>query len=281
MKKLFAALLVWLVIPIILLSAPNFPALTDRVVDTAGIFTAEQKTALITKLKEHEDKTSNQIVVVILKDLDGYDIADYGYQLGRYWKIGQKDKNNGVLLIMARDDRKVRIEVGYGLEGALPDATAHHIVQTKIIPAFKQKNFYTGIDRGVDAIFASIAGEYKASKPSSIRISDVLFFFYMMAHMLWFIGLPNMKDEEIKKRLFMSSASSAISGVMTWIEFNSLSTAFIFAGIIFLLTFFYNDNDSDLVDYDGQLWKRSSSGSGGGFSGYGGSFGGGGASGSW
>jgi uncharacterized protein len=277
MKKLFSLLLIWAAIFGILTASPNFPVLTDRVVDTAEILTPREKSTLISKLKAHETNTSNQIVVVTLKDLGGYDIADYGYQLGRHWGIGQKGKDNGVLLILSKDDRKVRIEVGYGLEGALPDARAHHIIQTKIIPAFKQEKFYKGIDQGVNTIFASISGEYTVTtKRSSIRISDVMFFLYMLAHMIWFMGLPNMKNEDMTKRLFISTASSAIAGVMTWFEFDSLFFSLILAGIIFLVTFFYNEKESSYYDYG-----SSSSGSSGGFSGFGGSFGGGGASGSW
>lgn len=126
---------------------PDFPKLTGRVVDNANLLTTSQKQTLTSTLKQQEDETSNQIVVVTLDSLNGYDIADYGYQLGRYWKIGQKDKNNGVLLIVSLKDRKLRIEVGYGLEGALTDKISHEIIEYTIKPEFKKGNYYKEIGR--------------------------------------------------------------------------------------------------------------------------------------
>jgi len=283
MKKLFTALIGWLFVPIILLAAPNFPVLTDRVVDIAGILTPDQKTALIAKLKAHEVTTSNQIVVVTLKDLDGYDIADYGYQLGRYWQIGQKEKNNGVLLIVSMDDRKVRIEVGYGLEGVLPDARAHDIINTVIVPAFKQKKFYQGINQGVDSIIASIAGEYKASSsPSpSFSTSYLIFAFFFIGSLLWLIISRTIEEKNGVKRLLISVTSSSVVGIVSWIILHIIYFSLMLAVIVFLVTFFYDSKNKSSFDYDSSSWGSGSSSSSGGFSGFGGSFGGGGASGSW
>ncbi|ELV7516504.1 TPM domain-containing protein [Photobacterium damselae] len=140
---------------------PSFPALTGRVVDDAHILTQPQRQALNTLLAEEEKSSSNQVVIVTIPSTGGIPIADYGYQLGRKWGIGQKEHNNGVLLIIAYNDKKMRIEVGYGLEGALPDATAYSIINHEIKPQFKAGRFYQGISDGTKAIIAAIHGEYK------------------------------------------------------------------------------------------------------------------------
>lgn len=143
--------------------ALDFPALSGRVVDQAGLLTAAQRTTLEQQLAAEEQASSNQLVVVTLNSLEDTDIADYGYQLGRHWGIGQKGKDNGVLLIVAPHERRVRIEVGYGLEGKLTDALADAIIRNEITPAFKRGDFYGGIQAGVTAIIGVIHGEYEAS----------------------------------------------------------------------------------------------------------------------
>ena len=159
-RALTLALLLCLSMP--LLAAPDFPRLKGRVMDRAGLLKADTEVQLSQLLAAHEKATSNQVVVVTLPDLQGYSIAEFGYQLGRHWGIGQKDKNNGVVLLVAKAERKVRIEVGYGLEGALTDALAGNIIQTVITPRFKRGNFDGGVYRGVEAILAAIKGEYKS-----------------------------------------------------------------------------------------------------------------------
>src|SRR5262245_47770355 len=108
--------------------ALTFPDLTGRVVDEAGILDPSTKAALERKLAEFETKTTGQLVVVTVKSLQGTSIEDYGYQLGRHWQVGQKEKNTGALLIVAPNERKVRIEVGYGFEGTLTDAVSKLII---------------------------------------------------------------------------------------------------------------------------------------------------------
>jgi uncharacterized protein len=136
-----------------------FPALTGRVVDDAGLLDAADRAALTASLAALEAKTTDQLVVVTLKSLRGRPIEDYGYQLGRHWQIGQKDKNNGALLIVASQERAVRIEVGYGLEGTLTDALSKYIIETAILPRFKAGDYAGGIKRGVDAIVQLLAGD--------------------------------------------------------------------------------------------------------------------------
>ena len=139
-------------------AAPNFPALTGRVVDDAHILTPAYVQNLEQILAQHERETSNQLVVATIPNLQELDIAEYGYQLGRAWGIGQKGKNNGVLLIVAPNEKKVRIEVGYGLEGTLTDAISSQIIQNVILPKFKEKDYSLGISDGVSMITQAVKG---------------------------------------------------------------------------------------------------------------------------
>ena len=150
-------------------AAPDFPKLTGRVVDMANLLSSSDKQQLTQQLKAHEDKTTNQVVVVTLNTLQGYEIADYGYQLGRHWKIGQADKNNGVLLIVAPNQRKTRIEVGYGLEGTLTDALSKQIIDYEMIPRFKKKDFAGGIKNGTAAVLGILSGSIDAKAFKKFR----------------------------------------------------------------------------------------------------------------
>ena len=138
-------------------AAPNFPALAGRVVDDANILSPQTKAALTDKLAALEAKTSRQLVVVTLPSLQGYEISDYGYQLGRAWGIGQKKLDNGALLIVAPNEHRVRIEVGYGLEPILTDALSSVIEQNAILPKFRSGDYNGGVAAGVDAIIAQLS----------------------------------------------------------------------------------------------------------------------------
>src|SRR5713226_5175667 len=154
-----------------------FPRLGARVVDEANLLDAAARADLEAKLAALEEKTSDQLVVVTVRSLGGRAIEDYGYRLGRSWGIGQKDKNNGVLLIVAPNERKVRIEVGYGLEGALPDAISRLIIENGITPRFRANDFPGGITRGVDDVISVLtedAEEWKrlaAQRPDTVTQS--------------------------------------------------------------------------------------------------------------
>ena len=142
----------------------NFPALTGRIVDQAGILSPAVKAELETALAAHENNTTNQVVVVTLKTLGGVNISDYSLKLGRYWGIGQKDKNNGVLLVVAPNDRQVRIEVGYGLEGTITDTFSGVIVDNYIVPEFKKDDMEGGIKIGAQKIVALLDGDEVVKK---------------------------------------------------------------------------------------------------------------------
>jgi uncharacterized protein len=134
--------------------AANFPALTGRVVDDANVITTQARSSLEAKLKDLEDKSGIQLVVATVPSLDDQDVESYANALFRAWKLGEKLKNNGVLLLVAPHERKVRIEVGYGLEGTLTDAISKLIITNAIVPRFKVNDYAGGIDRGVDDIIA-------------------------------------------------------------------------------------------------------------------------------
>jgi len=133
-------------------AVPSFPALTGRVVDEAGVLSTGAQTRLTAMSQALEQKTHDQLVIVTLKSLQGNDIAQYGYQLGRYWGIGQKGKNTGTLLIIVPSEHKVRIEVGYGLEGVLTDAQTELIIQNVMLPAFRKGDYDGGALAGTASI---------------------------------------------------------------------------------------------------------------------------------
>lgn len=134
--------------------------------DFAGILTAEQRDQLEGKLRAYNDSTSNQVAIVIVEDLKGYDASEYAFALGRKWGVGNSNFNNGVVILISTGggdgNRDAFIATGYGLEGAIPDITAKIIVDSDIIPNFKQGNYYRGLDEATDNIIKAAAGEYKA-----------------------------------------------------------------------------------------------------------------------
>jgi uncharacterized protein len=148
----------------------NFPQLTGRVVDQAGVMSADSRFSIEAKSKDLEDKSGIQLVVATVKSLEGSDIETYANELFRTWKLGQAQKNNGVLLLVAPNEHKVRIEVGYGLEGTLTDALSSVVISTAIIPRFKTGDFSGGIERGVDGIISILSGDTADWQPKvSVR----------------------------------------------------------------------------------------------------------------
>jgi len=296
MKKILLALLLF---SSFLLSdiTKSFPSLDGRVVDTYKLLNNEAINRINTILENHEKETSNQIVVVILKSLEGYEIADYSYQLGRHWGIGQKDKNNGVLLVISMNDRKLRIEVGYGLEGALTDKISHEIIEYTLKPNFRAQNYEAGITQAVNQIIQAIKGEYTNTKENTSHTDEsffpILFFIVIFLSIL----LSNISTKSKNLFLYKVSKSSTISsffGFFTYVisqgftQYNILLSLFIFI-VVFIFNFLTTkkiskpSRSSSYNSYGSSGGFGSSSGgfSSGGFSGGGGSFGGGGASGGW
>lgn len=234
-----------------------FPQLSGRVVDEAEILSPSTEQELIGLLAGHEAATGNQVVVVTLSSLRGYDIADYGVRLGRAWGIGQEGKDNGVILIVAPNERAVRIEVGYGLEATLTDATAKLIIEREIIPAFRAGDMESGVVLGTRAILNALGGGY--------------------------IPPPDPADEAARNELI----GQIVVGVMASGFFAMVVYGFITSRRQRLQSGGRGARSRSSSSRARGFTSRGSSGGsfsssgGGGFSGGGGSFGGGGASGKW
>lgn len=244
------AVFAFLVLAVPAMAAPTFPALTGRVVDAANIIPDDVEASLSVKLAELETKTTDQMVVVTLPSLQGYDIADYGYQLGRHWQIGQKDRNNGVLLIVAPEERTVRFEVGYGLEGTLTDAYTRVIIENAILPRFRENDYAGGIERGVEhTILLLASGEAPPAAKKRSADNEIL---YALLPFMVFAALILLAYALDDGRGGGRGSARRRGGFIGGMGGSSWSSG-------------------------GSSW----SGGGGGFSGGGGSFGGGGSSGRW
>jgi uncharacterized protein len=229
--------------------AANFPALTGRIVDQANVIPVETRTALEPKLADLETKSGIQLVVATVTSLEGEEIEPYANELFRTWKLGEKTKNNGVLLLVAPNERRVRIEVGYGLEGTLTDALSKVIITNAITPRFKTGDFGGGISRGVDDIITVLTTDSSEwqQRPS--------------------LRLDSPSTPQIPTWLF-------IAGLIAVIALAIISPGFRW----FLLGMLMNSGGRS----SGGGWSSGGgTSSGGGFSGGGGSSGGGGASGKW
>ena len=150
-----------------LFAQDNIPKLDRFATDLSGTLSAGELNDLNYRLKTYQDSTSNQLVVVIIKSLDGNAIDDIAYQIGRQNKVGTKENKNGIVLLVSKEDKKIRIEVGYGLEGALTDAVSSSIIRNSIAPEFRRGNYYAGISSGINDIQKAVAGEYKVKSKNS------------------------------------------------------------------------------------------------------------------
>lgn len=268
-----------------LAAQPQFPELTGRVVDQADILPPEVEARLTAQLAELEATTQRQLVVATVPDLGGYDIADYGYQLGRAWGLGDAERNDGALLLVAPNERRVRIEVGYGLEGTLTDALSALIIQNQIIPRFRDGDFPGGIEAGAAAIIAQLqlppeeaakvaaAASQRRDKTGGVPIG---FLFFLLFGFLFFV-LPLIRAGRSRRYAARgagpwgerpgagqrgSGMSDAASTILLWEVGNAILRGAMSRG------------------GGGSDWGGGG-GFGGGFGGGGGSFGGGGASGGW
>ena len=174
-------------------AAANYPPLTGRIVDQADIIPPSTSSAIETKLKDLEDKSGIQLVVASVNSLDGLDVETYANGLFRAWKLGEAKKNNGVLFLIAPNERKMRIEVGYGLEGTLTDALSKIILTSAVAPRFKSGDYGAGVERGVEGIIEVLSGDSaewtkRARGPQSKnfdQLSPLIFFALFLFIVVW------------------------------------------------------------------------------------------------
>lgn len=238
---------------------PPFPQLTGPVVDGAHLLPADAFSQLSQKLAAYAQQNGTQLVVVTLPTLNGYPIEYYGYQLGRHWGIGQKGKNNGVLLIIDAGEKQMRIEVGYGLEGTLTDAQSVLIIHNIIAPRFRSGDYAGGITAGVDTILAVLGGHSQAIEQQQVRERGGTGF--LMFLIIIFVLLPMLRA--FLGRGGWGGPGRMGGGWLGWLLLGMLSGGGGGGG------------------GRGGGFGGGFGGGGGGFSGGGGSFGGGGASGGW
>jgi uncharacterized protein len=261
------------------------PPLSGRVVDQTGTLSGSDIASLTQSLQSLETRKGSQVAVLIVPTTAPETIEQYSIRVAEAWKIGRKKIDDGALMVVAKDDRKLRIEVGYGLEGALNDATAKRIIDEVITPRFRSGDFSGGISAGVERIVGVIDGEKLPApeqRPDSGLLShiDPLNPFALIAVFVIGAILRTMLG-----RLIGSAAASGVVGVLAWVFFGSLMVSIIAAAVAFLFTMFgesiasANGGPRNWSGGGGSFSGGSSSS--GGFSGGGGSFGGGGASGSW
>jgi uncharacterized protein len=241
---------------------PNPPRLVN---DFAGALSNSEREALERKLNAYHDTTSTQIAVVIVKNLGGYEVMDYAFRIGETWGVGQKGKENGVVILVAIDDRKAAIATGYGLEGAIPDIATRHIRENQMNPNFREGNFYKGLDEATTTIMKLASGEYTADDmqqelPPGAVIAIGVFLVFLAIMFITIIAVASRKRNHIGSK-----------GIDFW-------TA------LWLMSHMGKGNRGGKSGWGGGSgWGGFGGGSsGGGFGGFGGgSFGGGGSGGSW
>ncbi|THI83564.1 MAG: hypothetical protein CAF41_013700 [Nitrospira sp. CG24A] len=268
--------------------ALDIPALTGRVVDLAHVLPTTTVDSLTAKLKAHEVTTGNQVAVLVLPSLEGEPLESFSHRVATTWTLGQKGTDNGVLILVAMKERKIRLEVGYGLEGALTDARSAQIIRNEIVPRFRAGDVSGGVAAGVDAVLKTIEGTYQASDKTAPGLdSDAMGQVVVAVIVGLIVGIALMSVH----RLLGPVAGTGLSLLLApW-----LMPALITGGITLLLLSLISaagaggrgrgrPRGDDWVWYSSRSggWGGGSFGSGGGgFSGGGGGFGGGGASGNW
>ncbi len=264
------------------------PKLTQRVTDLTATLDTAQIQALDARLAAFETGKGSQIAVLMLPTTQPEDIEQFGIRVVEAWKLGRKGVDDGVLLLIAKDDHKLRIEVGYGLEGALNDATAKRIVSEVISPYFKRGEFYPGIDAGVTSIIKVVEGEplpppvQNSSSGNASSDFDKLQNVFGAAFIIFMFG--NIILRQMLGRLPSGLIVGGLIGGIAWITLLSLAWAagIAFLAFVFSLIFGMSGRGSSFpVGWGGGGGGGFGSGGGGGFSGGGGGFGGGGASGGW
>ena len=254
------------------------PPLSARVVDQTATLSADQRARLETKLSALEGQKGAQIAVLIVARVAPETIEQYALRVVESWKLGRKSVDDGALLLVAKQDRKLRIEVGYGLEGALNDATAKRIVSEAIAPRFKDGDFYAGIDAGIDAMIKVVGGEplpppKATSSGAGIDLETLLFVGFILVFVVGGVL------RAILGRFLAAGVIGVVGGIIASLLVSSLLLG-VFAGVVaFVVSLFAGV--SGIGGIGGMGGGRGGWSSGGGFSGGGGSFGGGGASGGW
>jgi uncharacterized protein len=270
------------------------PKLTARVTDETNTLSAAERQALEAKLADWEQRTSNQLVVLLIPSTKPEPIEAYSIRVAEAWKIGRKGQDNGALFVVAKDDRKMRIEVGYGFEGVLTDVTSRRIIAEDVAPLFRQNRFAAGINAGVDRIIAVVGSGEPLSAPRAAPARRGSGFDFETLLILLFVGVPIVGGilSRILGRLLGSTVGAGVVGAGAWLVAGSIAIA-IGAGLIaFLIMLLFSAGGG--IGRRGGTWIPTggwgggglggggfSGGGGGGFSGGGGSFGGGGASGGW
>jgi uncharacterized protein len=254
------------------------PPLAARVTDLTGTLNAQQKGELESRLAAFEAKRGSQVVVLVLPTTRPEEIEQFSIRLAEAWKIGRKGVDDGVILVVAKDDRTLRIEVGYGLEGVIPDAVARRVIEERITPRFREGDFFGGIRDGVDQLLRLAEGEKlpePAARGSSRDPVSSLFDYVVPA--LFFIVIAGGVLKLVLGRFLGSVATGALLGLAAFLLLNAIAAA-VAAVMGFLFTFANTG-----AGRGGGGWSSSggSSSSSGSFGGGGGSFGGGGASGRW
>jgi uncharacterized protein len=263
------------------------PPLTARVTDLTGTLSPSQRDALEQELRVFETRKGSQIAVLIVPTTQPEAIEQYSLRVAETWKLGRKGVDDGALLLVAKDDRALRIEVGYGLEGVIPDAVANRVIDEIIVPFFKQGDFYGGIQAGVSRLTRLVDGEPlpppQARDRSWSGIADLL----PVAFIAVMIGGGFLGS--LLGRLIGAAVSGGIVGVVFWITIGSVLGALAAGVVVFLFTLAIGGSGGrggrgDFGGWSGGYSSGSGGGwssGGGGFSGGGGGFGGGGASGRW
>jgi len=281
--SLLALLICW---AFVALADVAVPPLSGRVVDQTGTLTAGDIASLTQKLRDLEERKGSQVAVLIVPTTQPEAIEQFSIRVAEAWKVGRKRIDDGAILVVAKNDRKLRIEVGYGLEGSLTDATANRIINETIVPKFRNGDFAGGISAGVDKMVAVVDGEKlpapvaQGQNPDWLNNFDPLNPFLLFA-LIIFGGILR----SVLGRLMGALTMGGVVGALAWFVAGSLAASLIVGVIGFLLTMFGETMASAGGGRGGWVsggGSFSGSGSGGGgFSGGGGSFGGGGASGSW